>query len=135
MGVNPAVLFSTIHFRRATCENKIFKKMLKFSKGSFIVILQFFLLIIMAVWSFKQTIMKDYNIQSCQWMRCDRFRQPFLLCSTFRSTTLFILLNFFVLNFSFYSFRFTTFFVFSLHIFSLATYSLVINNVFFVISS
>ena len=26
--------------------------------------------------SFKQTIMKDYNIQSCQWMACDRFRQP-----------------------------------------------------------
>ena len=85
MGVNPAVLFSTIHFRRATCENKIFKKMLKFSKGSFIVILQFFLLIIMAVWNFKQTIMKDYNIQTCQWMTRDRFRQPFLLCSTFRS--------------------------------------------------
>ena len=54
-------------------------------KWSFIVILQFFLLIVMAVWNIKQTIMKDYNVQSCQWMACDRFRQPFLLCTTFRS--------------------------------------------------
>ena len=54
-------------------------------KMNFKVILQFFLLIIMAVWNVKQTIMKDYNIQSCQWMTCDRFRQPFLLCTTFRS--------------------------------------------------
>ena len=35
-----------------------------------------FLLIVMAVWNIKQTIMKDYNIQSCQWMPFDRFRQP-----------------------------------------------------------
>ena len=55
-----------------------------FSKWSLIVILQVFLLIIMAVWNIKQTIMKDI-IQSCQWMTCDRFRQPFLLCTTFRS--------------------------------------------------
>ena len=48
---------------------------------SFIVILQFFPLIIMTVWNIKQTIMKDCNIQSCQWMAC----QPFLLCTTFRS--------------------------------------------------
>ena len=53
-----------------------FKKNAELSKWSFIVILQFFLLIIMAVWNIKQTIMKDYNIQSCQWMACDRFRQP-----------------------------------------------------------
>ena len=37
--------------------------MLRFSKWSFIVILQFFL-IIMAVWNIKQTIMKDCNFQS-----------------------------------------------------------------------
>ena len=53
-----------------------FKKMPRFWKWSFIVILQFFLLIIMAVWNIKQIIMKDYNIQFCQWMTCDRFRQP-----------------------------------------------------------
>ena len=47
------------------------KKLLRFSKWSFTV----FLLIIMAVWNIKQTIMKDCNIQSCQWMGCDRFRQ------------------------------------------------------------
>ena len=61
------------------------KKMQRFSKWSFIVILQFFLLIIMTVSNIKQTIMKVYNIQSCQWMACNRFRQPFLLCTTFRS--------------------------------------------------
>ena len=33
----------------------------------------------MAVWNIKQTIMKDYDIQSCQWMACDRFRQLGLL--------------------------------------------------------
>ena len=48
----------------------------RFSEWSFIVFLQFFLLIIMAIWNIKQTIMKDYDIQSCQWMACDRFRQP-----------------------------------------------------------
>ena len=64
---------------------RFLKKMLRFSKWSFIVILPFFLLVIMAVLNIKQTIMKDYNIQSCQWMACDRFRQPFLLCTTFRS--------------------------------------------------
>ena len=47
--------------------------MLRFSKW---IILQFFLLIIMVVWNIKQTIMKDYNVQSCQWMAYDRFRQP-----------------------------------------------------------
>ena len=47
--------------------------MLRFSKWSFMVILQFFLLIIMTVWNIKQTIMKDYNIQSCQWMASNRF--------------------------------------------------------------
>ena len=38
---------------------RFFKKILRFSKSSFIVIFQFFLLIIMAVWNIKQTIMKD----------------------------------------------------------------------------
>ena len=47
--------------------------MLRFSKWSFAVILQFFLLIIMAVRNIEQTIMKDYNVQSCQWMACDHF--------------------------------------------------------------
>ena len=40
--------------------------MLRFSKWSFLVILQFFLLIIMTVWNIKQTIVKNCNIQSCQ---------------------------------------------------------------------
>ena len=61
------------------------KKMLRFPKWSFIIIFQFFLLVIMAVWNIKQTTMKDYNIQSCQWMVCNCFRQPFLLCTTFCS--------------------------------------------------
>ena len=53
------------------CVRLLFKKkMLRFSKWSFIVILRFFLLIVMAVWNIKQTIMKDYNIQYCQWMAC-----------------------------------------------------------------
>ena len=46
---------------------RFFEKTLRFSKWSFIVILQFFLL--MAVLNIKQTIMKDYNIQSCHWMK------------------------------------------------------------------
>ena len=96
---------------------RFFKKMLRFSKWSFIVILQFFLLIIMAVWNIKQTIMKDYNIQSCQWMVCDRFRQPFLLCTTFRSFLCTV--HYFLCAFSA----------------KMATYSLVIDNVYFVISS
>ena len=59
------------------CVRSLFwKKVLRFSKWSFIVILQFFLLVIIAGWNIRQTIMKDYNIQSCQWMACDRFRQP-----------------------------------------------------------
>ena len=58
------------------------KKMLEFSRWSFIVTLQ---LIVVAVWNIKQIIMKGYNIQSCQWMASDCFRQPFLLCTTFRS--------------------------------------------------
>ena len=61
------------------------KKMLRFPKWSFIIIFQFFLLVIMAVWNIKQTTMKDYNTQSCQWMVCNCFRQPFLLCTTFCS--------------------------------------------------
>ena len=61
------------------------KQMLRFSKRSLIVILQFLLLIIMTAWNIKQAIMEDYNIQSCQWMAYNGFRQPFLLCTTFRS--------------------------------------------------
>ena len=45
---------------------RFFKKMLRFSKLSFIVILEFLLLIIKAVWNIKETVMKGYNIQSCQ---------------------------------------------------------------------
>ena len=45
--------------------SRFFKKRLRFPKWSFIVILHFFLLIIIAVSNIKQTIMKDYNIQSC----------------------------------------------------------------------
>ena len=71
--------------RLSLCIRSLLKKMLRFSKWSFIVILQFFLLIIMAAWNIKQTIMKDYNIQSCQWMAFDRFRQSFLLCTAFIS--------------------------------------------------
>ena len=93
------------------------KNLLRFSKWSFIVILQFFLLIIMTVWNIKQTIMKDYNIQSCQWMACDRFRQPILLCTTFR---------FFLCTIHYILCTFSA---------KMATYSLVIDNVYFVISS
>ena len=100
------------------CVRSLFKKEIpRFSKWSFIVILQFFLLTIMAVWNIKQTIMKDYNIQSCQWMACDRFRQPFLLCTTFRS---------FLCTVHYFLYAFSS---------KMATYSLVIDNVYFVISS
>ena len=68
------------------CVHSLFKKqILRFSKWSFIVILQFLLLIIMAVWNIKKAIMKDYKIQSCQWLACDRFHKPFLFCIAFRS--------------------------------------------------
>ena len=93
------------------------KKMLRFSKWSFIVILQFFLLVIIAGWNIRQTIMKDYNIQSCQWMACDRFRQPFLLCTTFCS---------FLCTVHYFLFAFSA---------KMATYSLVIDNIYLVISS
>ena len=93
------------------------KKMLRFSKWSFIVILQFFLLIIMAAWHIKQTIVNDYNIQSCQWMAFDCFRQPLLLCTTFRS------------------FLYTVHYFFCALSAKMATYSLVIDDVYFVISS
>ena len=57
------------------------KKMLRFSKWSFIVLLQFFLLIIMAVWNIKKkAIMEDYN----EW-RAITFgistKQTLLLCT------------------------------------------------------
>ena len=100
------------------CVRSLFlKQMLIFSKWSLIVILQVFLLIIIAVWNFKQTIMKEYNIQSCQWMSCYRFGQPFLLCTTF------------------WSFLCTVHYFFCLFSAKMATYSLVIDNVYFVITS
>ena len=89
-----------------------FKKMLRFSKWSFIVILLFFLLIIMAARNIKQTIKKDYNIQSCQWMVCDRFRQPFLISTTVCSFLCTV--NYFLCAFSA----------------KIATYSLVIDIVY-----
>ena len=89
----------------------------RFSNWSFIVILQFFLLIIMAVWNIKQTIVKDYNIQSCQWMACDRFGQPLLFCTTFCSSLCTV--HYFLCAFTL----------------KMATYSLVVDNVYFVISS
>ena len=96
---------------------RFFKKnILRFSKWSFIIILQFFLLIIMAVWNIKQTIMKDCNIQSCQWMACDRFRHNFLLCTNFCS---------FLCTVDYFLYAFPA---------KMATYSLVIDNVYFVIS-
>ena len=99
------------------CVRSLFlKKMLRFSKWSFIVILKFFLLIIMTVWNIKQTTMKDY-VQSCQWMTCDRFCKPFLLCTTFSSFLCTV--HYFLCAFSA----------------KMATYSLVIDNVYFVISS
>ena len=76
---------TTNRWRGMYVRSLFLKKMLRFSKWSFIFILQFFPLIIMAVWNIKQTIMKNYNIQSCKWMACDRFRQSFLLFTTFRS--------------------------------------------------
>ena len=91
------------------------KKMLRFSKWSFIVILEFFLLIVMAVWNIQQTIMEDYNIQSCQWMTYDRFQQPFLLCTTFRS------------------FLYTVHYFLCVFSAKMAPYSLDIDNVCFVI--
>ena len=71
----------------------------------------------MAVKIIKQTIMKDNNIQSCQRMACDRFRQSFLLCATFRSFLCTV--HYFLCAFSA----------------ERAAYSLVRENVYFVISS
>ena len=49
------------------CVHLLFvKKMLRFSKGSFLDILQFFQLIVMTILNIKQTIMKYHNIQSCK---------------------------------------------------------------------
>ena len=69
------------------CVHLLFlKKMLRFPTWSLIVILQYFILIIMAVWNIKQTFMKDYNIILIdnipsfqwmqQWMTRVRFHQP-----------------------------------------------------------
>ena len=103
------------------CTFTFLKNILRFSKWGFIVILQFFLLIIVAVKNIKQTIIKDYNTQSCQWMARDRFCQPFLLCTTFRS---FLFTVHFFFFFFFYAFAA-----------KMATYSLVIGNVYFLINS
>ena len=59
------------------------------------VTLQIFLFIIMAVWNIKQTIMKDYNIQFCQWMACDRFETRWV-----QPRILLLIINFFSLNFT-----------------------------------
>ena len=96
---------------------RFLKKMLTFSKWSLIVILKFILLIIIAVWNIKQTAMKDYNIQSCQWMACYHFRRPFLLYITFLS--LLCTVRYFLCVF----------------LAKMATYLLVIDNLYFVISS
>ena len=93
------------------------KKMLRFSKWSFIVILQFFLLLIMAVWNIKQAIMKDYNIQSCQWMAWDCLREPFYFAQLFRY------------------FLCTVHYFFCAFLAKMAAYSLVIDNACFAISS
>ena len=58
------------------CVCFLFLKNAEIFKMRFYIYSPVFLLIIMVVWSIKQTIMKDYNIQSCQWMACDRFHQP-----------------------------------------------------------
>ena len=60
----------------SVCVRSLFFKKNAEIKIKFLIILQFFLLIIMAVWNIKLNIMKDYIIQSCQWMACNRFRQP-----------------------------------------------------------
>ena len=90
-----------------------FKKILRFSKWSFIVILQFFLLIIMAVWNIKQTIMKDYNIQSCQWMASNRF------CETTRAW----------LNINVRVYRVYTYFISDPHYFLRSKSSAEVNNI------
>ena len=53
-----------------------FLKNAEIFKMKFIVVLQFFLLIIIAAWNINQTIMKDYNIQSCQWEAVIAFASP-----------------------------------------------------------
>ena len=100
------------------CVHSLFKKkMLRFSKKSFIAILQFFLLIILAVWNIKQTIMKDYNIQPSKWMGYNCFCQPFLLCKIFCS------------------FLCTVYYFLYASSAKVTFYSLVLNNVYFVINS
>ena len=99
------------------CTFALLKNILRFLKWSFIVILQFFQLSIMAVRNIKQTTMKDYITQSCQWMVCNRFGQPFLLCTPFCS---------FLCTVHYFLFAFTA---------KIATCYLVIGNVYFVISS
>ena len=50
--------------------------MLEFSKWTFIVILQFFILIIMAVWSIKQTVMKVLSINGVRSLSPTHTRSP-----------------------------------------------------------
>ena len=52
-----------------------FKKNAEIFKMKFHSYFPILLLIIMAVRNIRQTIMEDYNIQSCQWMACHRFHQ------------------------------------------------------------
>ena len=102
------------------CVRSLFKKnaeIFKMKIVKMIVILKFFLWIIKAAWNIKQTIMKDYNIQSCQWMECNCFRQSFLLRTIFCS---------FLCTVHYFLFAFSA---------KMATYSLVIDNIYFVISS
>ena len=61
----------------------LLKKMLRFSKRSFIVILQFFLLIIMAVWNIKQSIMKDDILSPVIEWRVIVFASPFYFAQLF----------------------------------------------------
>ena len=96
---------------------RFFKKNAEIFKIKFYNYSPFFPLIIITVKIIKQTIMKDNNIQSCQWLACDRFRQPFLLCATFRSFPCTV--HYFLCAFSA----------------EMAAYSLVRENVYFVFSS
>ena len=93
-----------------------FKKNAEIFKIEFYSYSPVFPLIIIAVRNIKQTIMKD-NIQSCQWMACDRVRQPFLLCAIFHSFLCTV--HYFLCAFSA----------------EMAAYSLTRDNVYFVISS
>ena len=99
------------------CTFAFLKKNAEIFKIKFYSYSPFFPLIIITVKIIKQIIMKDNNIQSCQWLAYDRFRQPFLLCTTFRS---------FLCTVHYFLCAFAA---------EMAAYSLVRENVYFVISS